>query len=201
MKSIYSWLVPASLALCAVMVIGSLGWITRSTLAAERERAQAEVRADLQERTRLALWRMDSLGAAFLLDESGYPDVESRLPVKLRFSISPKGELRATGADKQDAVLRKTTGTGGNLMNLMREITQTPAPPPEVKEVPQIESKFETKNSGYAYDRLDQQKQDAANVNEQALRSKAVQGQLRNASTNRFNSVGRVVLENAVEVK
>lgn len=66
-----------ALAVCAVMVFGAMTWLTRSVLAAERarvvagqERAAAEQRADLEERTRLALWRMDALGAAILLREN-----------------------------------------------------------------------------------------------------------------------------------
>ncbi len=38
--------------------------------AAEHERTAAEARADLEERTRLALWRMDALGAAVMLREN-----------------------------------------------------------------------------------------------------------------------------------
>lgn len=67
----------AALALCAALVIGAMGWLTRGVLAAEHERLKAEAeraaaenRADLEERTRLALWRMDALGAAIILREN-----------------------------------------------------------------------------------------------------------------------------------
>ena len=40
---------------------------------ARHERALAEARADLEERTRLALWRMDALGAAIVLGENRHP--------------------------------------------------------------------------------------------------------------------------------
>jgi signal transduction histidine kinase len=63
------------------MVLGAMTWLTRSVLTAERdrqaaesERTAAEIRADLEERTRLALWRMDALGAAIMLRENRLPD-------------------------------------------------------------------------------------------------------------------------------
>ncbi|MES2474445.1 MAG: HAMP domain-containing sensor histidine kinase [Verrucomicrobiota bacterium] len=67
MKLSRSLLVWATLAICVVMVLGTMAWLTRDVLAAERERQTAEARADLEERTRLALWRMDAAGAAILL--------------------------------------------------------------------------------------------------------------------------------------
>src|SRR6478735_1794699 len=54
-----------------------MSWLTHNVLEAGRERAAAqhertvaEARADLEERTRLALWRMDALGAAIMLREN-----------------------------------------------------------------------------------------------------------------------------------
>ena len=65
--------VTAALALCAALVLGAMGWLTRSVLAAEHDRSLAEARADLEERTRLALWRMDGEGASILLARNGMP--------------------------------------------------------------------------------------------------------------------------------
>ena len=80
MKPARGWIVWSALAVCAVLVIGAMIWMTRGVLAAERQRAQAEQdrsaaedRADLEERTRLALWRMDALGAAIMLRENRFP--------------------------------------------------------------------------------------------------------------------------------
>lgn len=185
MKHISSWLVPASLALCAALVIGALAWITQGTLDAERERAQADARADVQERTRLALWRMDSLGAALLLDESGIPDVESRLPVKFRFTVSPAGKLQTKDAEFKDGEFRKAIIKEGNVLDVMCDITKMPAPAPVVEEVTQQEAKLEKEQANYSVDRLDQQKQVIANQTEQALRSKAVQSTLWNANYGR----------------
>lgn len=76
-RTILFWL---ALTLCAGTVLGAMTWLTRSVLAAEherltaqRDRAVAEARADLEERTRLALWRMDAQAAALVLRENLVP--------------------------------------------------------------------------------------------------------------------------------
>jgi signal transduction histidine kinase len=188
MRTISSWLVPVSLTLCAALVIGALAWITQGTLAAERERSQADARADVQERTRLALWRMDSLGAVLLLDESGHPDVPSRLPVQLRFTLSPKGEIRANNPEKEtpDNVFRQTIGTGRQALDRVSAITMTPAPVPETKELSKREAKSEGKVA--PYDRLNLESQVAANWGEQNVRSKAVQSTLYNATLGQYRN-------------
>lgn len=70
------------LVLCAATVGGAMLWLTHSireaSLArwhADCERTAAEARADLEQRTRLALWRMDALGAAIVLDEENQCDL------------------------------------------------------------------------------------------------------------------------------
>jgi signal transduction histidine kinase len=78
MKNSRGWMIWGALALCAAMVLGAMGWLTRSVLAAEKERAGAEARADLEERTRLALWRMDAEGTAILLAENRIPPGDYR---------------------------------------------------------------------------------------------------------------------------
>jgi signal transduction histidine kinase len=188
MKTISSWLVPVSLTICAALVIGSLAWITQGTLAAERERAMADARADLQERTRLALWRMDSLGAALLLDESGHPEVASRLPVKLRFSLSAKGEIRSGNSNPQipDETLRQTIGSGKQALERLSGITMTPARPSEKKEISRREP--QQKTAYQAYDRLNLESQAAANWDEQQVRSQAVQSTLENANIGRYRN-------------
>ncbi len=91
MKLARSWLIWLALAVCAATVFGAMTWLTRSVLAAERqrlvaehERVAAEQRADLEERTRLALWRMDALGAALLLRENRHPPEQFRLGLRLQ---------------------------------------------------------------------------------------------------------------------
>ena len=83
MKDSRGWLIWGALALCAAMVLGAMGWLTRSVLAAERERAGAEARADLEERTRLALWRMDAEGTSLLLAENRIPTSDYRAGFQL----------------------------------------------------------------------------------------------------------------------
>ncbi len=82
MKHSRGWMIWGALALCAAMVLGAMGWLTRSVLASEKERAEAEARADLEERTRLALWRMDAEGASVIL-------AENRIPSRLYLSPVP----------------------------------------------------------------------------------------------------------------
>ncbi len=79
MKPRIAW-VWCALVLCAAIVIAAMTAMTRGVMAAERERQKAqqersaaESRADLEERTRLALWRMDALGAAIVLRENRVP--------------------------------------------------------------------------------------------------------------------------------
>ncbi len=122
MKSSRAWIVWTALGLCAVTVFGAMTWLTRNVLAAERERAaarhertQAEARADLEERTRLALWRMDALGAAISLRENLHPVVHYELltqspfltstdpEVFLHFKIQQGGGLTSPELDEHNA--------------------------------------------------------------------------------------------------
>ena len=69
MRSSRTWLVWAAFALCAATILGAMAWQTRNAMASERERISAVRQADLQEKMRLALWRMDTMGADLLLEE------------------------------------------------------------------------------------------------------------------------------------
>jgi signal transduction histidine kinase len=107
MKNSRGWMVWGALALCAAMVLGAMGWLTRSVLDSEKERAEAEARADLEERTRLALWRMDAEGASVILAENRIPsrlystpkisqqasEIAANGLSKLRFQALPNGPL------------------------------------------------------------------------------------------------------------
>ncbi len=63
---------------CALLITGAMGWFTRKVRELEHERALAEARADLEERTRLALWRMDAVGATLVLAENNRPPADYR---------------------------------------------------------------------------------------------------------------------------
>jgi signal transduction histidine kinase len=173
-------IVPAALVVCAALVIGAMTWLTLGTLGTERERAQAEVRADLQERTRLALWRMDSLGAAILLDESTWPETTSRLPVVTRFAYSPGGSLASPDGGPEAEVLKNSLGTGRNAIEALRRIARVPAPLPEVP-IEQKRSALQSYNTFQNEDRLQMDNQVAANWAEQSVRSKAVENTLKRA--------------------
>ena len=82
-----------ALGLCAVTVFGAMTWLTRNVLASEKERSIAEARADLEERTRLALWRMDALGAAIVLRENLHPVDHYELLTKSPFLTSTDPEV------------------------------------------------------------------------------------------------------------
>lgn len=99
------WMV---LAMCAVLIVGGMAWLTRSVFEAERERSLAEARAHLEERIRLSLWRMDSLAAAVTIEENQrvlLPQAgggENPL-VRGRFRMAPDGGLEVLGElDKED---------------------------------------------------------------------------------------------------
>lgn len=67
------WIIWSLSALCAVLVFGAMGVITQHTLGLEKERAEAETRAELEERIRLSLWRMDTAAAGVLGEENNRP--------------------------------------------------------------------------------------------------------------------------------
>lgn len=190
MKSNSPWFTPVALVSCAALVIGAMTWITLGTLASERERANAEVKADLQERTRLALWRMDSLGASLLLDESTWPETPSRLPVRTRFAYSPAGSLVAPADGEMADVLKKRLGTGGNAIEILRRIARVPAPVPEVS-VEQKRNALQSYNTYQNEDRIQQESQMAANWAEQSVRSKAVENTLNRAASKLAGSAPR----------
>jgi len=65
-----------------------MGLITKHTLGLERDRAEAEARAELEERIRLSLWRMDTAATGILAEENNRPawhfrDVDLQKSVRL----------------------------------------------------------------------------------------------------------------------
>lgn len=67
------WIIWTLSALCAILVFVAMGVITQHTLGLEGDRAQAEARAELEERIRLSLWRMDTAAAGILAEENNRP--------------------------------------------------------------------------------------------------------------------------------
>jgi signal transduction histidine kinase len=73
----------SALVICAATILAAMTWQTQRALASERERIAAVARADLQEKMRLALWRMDTLGAALIVEET---NAKSLAQVHARFN-------------------------------------------------------------------------------------------------------------------
>ncbi len=131
-------LVWAAFAFCAALILAAMAWQTRNALAAERERAAAERKAELQEKMRLSLWRMDSLGAALLIEESagGMPDF-----IRGRFVWRQDGSLSLPDGGSAPPELRKIIpaspaafdGCAVMISSPVGEAwkAQAPAPPPE----------------------------------------------------------------------
>jgi signal transduction histidine kinase len=64
------WLV---FGLCAAVLLAAMGWISVTALRLDRAQMEAGQRAELEERVRLALWRMDSALAPLIVEESARP--------------------------------------------------------------------------------------------------------------------------------
>lgn len=112
MKASRTWLVWAALAICAATILGAMAWQTRNAIAAERQRAAAENRAVLQERMRLALWRMDTLGAALILEEEAGAPADF---IRQRLEWKETGQLtRPDGSPASVELQRAITRPGGS---------------------------------------------------------------------------------------
>lgn len=142
-----TWWVWSALAFCAATLLAAMTWQTRNALAAERDRIAAESRADLQERMRLSLWRMDSAGAAILAEEI---NADPLAPVRSRFHWLENGrvnlqeggpapaELRQALQYDQTScveVLRKLEGGAGATWNVpSAPVVPAPLPPQRASE-------------------------------------------------------------------
>ncbi len=120
-------------ACCACLVLGAMLWLTRGVIATERERAEAEIRADLQERVRLSLWKMDSLGASLLLAENSIPqnlflaENKTPLPAVVRFETPDAAAICGNG---DQAALAKV---GEMLPKLISDLKVPPVEKDELK--------------------------------------------------------------------
>ena len=65
-----TWLVFGA---CAAVVLAAMGWLSLTALNLERARLRAGEKAELEERVRLALWRMDSALAPLIVEETARP--------------------------------------------------------------------------------------------------------------------------------
>ena len=65
-----TWLV---FGVCFAVLLAAMGWISLTTLRLDRLQQRAAEQADLEERVRSALWRMDSWLALLIAEESARP--------------------------------------------------------------------------------------------------------------------------------
>ncbi|GAA5130543.1 HAMP domain-containing histidine kinase [Luteolibacter yonseiensis] len=179
------------LALCGVIMLGAMTWLTRGVLASEKERVLAEARADLEERTRLALWRMDALGSAVLLRESQLPPVDFHMSgkevedsaVHLRFEVR-SGRLASSEMDETTEkfqFLRRLLSRNGDidaLLNCASEVSEQ-AWRSLPKDAMELQSKLaETNKANPASKRASAVYQSDSNKIEQVQRTKVLESQV-----------------------
>ncbi len=196
MKISRSLLVWVILALCGVMVLGAMSWLTRGVLASEKTQAEAESRADLEERTRLALWRMDAAGAAMVSGENRHPPADYDMGstaflteddslTKLHFTFREGGTLsspEADGAAEKIAALKLLLAKNplpGNEWSLLQDAAEAgetvwQAMPKEALKENSSNSKLRELKSGSA-NRSDEAYQNNLSGGERAQRAKTVE--------------------------
>lgn len=130
MKASKVGMIWAVLGICALTVFGAMGWLTHNTIHESNARAAADARADLEERTRLALWRMDALGASIVLRENQYsvadygssvrsPFLAVNYPeVYLHFQVE---EGRGLSSPENDGLNAKEAGVNDELIEERKE--------------------------------------------------------------------------------
>jgi signal transduction histidine kinase len=67
------WAIWTTLGICALLILGAMGWLTQRVIGMEEERAVSLAQAELEERVRLALSRMDTAASGVLLVENQRP--------------------------------------------------------------------------------------------------------------------------------
>ena len=67
------WLIWSILGVCALLIVGAMAWSTNKVLHLEKMQAEAESSAELEERIRLSLSRMDTAASGLLVLENQRP--------------------------------------------------------------------------------------------------------------------------------
>jgi len=140
-------LVWSAFTFCACLVIGAMLWLSRSVIQTEQNRARAQIRAEIQERVRLALWRMDSLGTSILFEENTIPPqlfltkLDRTLPATVRFETPDGAAIKGWGDEQQ---LQQCSNWLPNLVtdkSTTNDKKDIPAPE-EVKQILQETAKY-----------------------------------------------------------
>ncbi len=67
------WLIWSVLGACALLIVGAMAWSTNKAIQLEQQQALAESEAELEERIRMSLSRMDAAATGFLILENQRP--------------------------------------------------------------------------------------------------------------------------------
>ncbi len=67
------WKIWLIFSLCFAVLLAAMGWVSLTTLRLDRAQADAARQAELEEKVRLALWRMDSSLGPLIVEESARP--------------------------------------------------------------------------------------------------------------------------------
>ena len=128
------WIIWSLSAFCAILVFGAMGVITRHTLGLEKERAEAEARAGLEEKIRLSLWRMDTAAAGILTEENSRPawhfrDVDLRqkvplTPLNLEVSDQIKLHFEVNGEELSTPQINGWTNSTSNWHANLTQVNQ-----------------------------------------------------------------------------
>jgi signal transduction histidine kinase len=76
-----------------LLLAGAMAWATYSLMGMERTQHRMAVDAAVQERARLALWRMESLAAALVVGESARPPDQYQATPDTAPAVSPDGPI------------------------------------------------------------------------------------------------------------
>jgi signal transduction histidine kinase len=68
-----AWHIWAAYAAGLLTLVGGMGWVTGVALSLDRDRLEAQGRAEFEEQVRLALWRLDSRAAVLVARETARP--------------------------------------------------------------------------------------------------------------------------------
>ena len=199
------------------MVLGAMAWLTSGVLASERDRARAQARADLEECTRLALWRMDATGAAIVAGENRHlptdyqpgsnvfppnPDSVANLHFELRENgklLSPESPVPTAKLQELRGLLGKSPIPGAEwcTLNCAADASKSawsslPKDAPEDQAIV-----MQSRQSGSrASNRVVQSYQTNFNNTEKAQRAKSVEETVGNSSNDYSNSPEKGMIPN-----